>query len=92
MTKTRILIPAIAALALAACGGDTEDRSYDTDVVDEGGGELIVSEPDPDAVPVDLPETPMTNVPPEGSAEADLAIPDEVKEQVQEGEPVEPTE
>ena len=35
-------------------------------MTDEGGGELIVTQPDPDAVPVDTPDTPMTNVPEEG--------------------------
>ncbi|MEL6878128.1 MAG: hypothetical protein AAGL68_08540 [Pseudomonadota bacterium] len=84
MKTTRILAPVLAALALAACG-EAGDTTYDTDVVDEGGGELIVDQPDPNAVPVDLPETPMTNVPPEGSMpeEPDLSIPDEVKESVE---------
>lgn len=52
-----------AAMALAACA-DTEETTYEVDATDVGGGELIVREEDPDAIPVELPETPMTNVPP----------------------------
>lgn len=62
----RMALAMFAALALAACS-QSEDKAYEADVVDESGGELIVTQPDPDAVPVDLPETEMTNVPvPEG--------------------------
>lgn len=62
----RILIPGIAALALAGCGGqDDGSETYEAGVEDQSGGELIVSTPDPSAVPVTLPETPMTNVPAE---------------------------
>lgn len=57
------LIPCIAALALAGCGGQDSSDTYKTDVEDQSGGELIVSTPDPNAVPVRLPETPMTPVP-----------------------------
>lgn len=65
----RSLLPLAAAglaFSLAACG-EREEPTYEADVEDLSGGELIVSEPDPDAVPVDLPETPMTPVPPEGT-------------------------
>ncbi|QKG70664.1 hypothetical protein [Erythrobacter mangrovi] len=51
-----------ASLALAACN-QADEREYEVGATDEGGGELIVTEPDPDAVPVELPETEMTNVP-----------------------------
>lgn len=71
MAKLHFPATAILALALAACTGDADDRNYETDVVDEGGGELIVTQPDPDAVEVDLPETPMTASPAE-EATADV--------------------
>ena len=57
-------LPLAAALALAACG-EAEDTTYEVDATDEGGGELIVTEEQPDAVEVDTPDTPMTNVPEE---------------------------
>ena len=64
MTKTlRIVLPLGAALALAACSQTPEETSYETDTEDLSGGELIVTEQDPEAVPVDLPETEMTSVP-----------------------------
>lgn len=60
----KILLPGIAALALAACGSQDETPpTYEAGATDEGGGELIVSTPDPNAVQVELPETPMTPVP-----------------------------
>ena len=60
----RTLLPGAALLALAACSGQDEaDATYEAGVKDESGGELIVSTPDPNAVPVRLPETPMTPVP-----------------------------
>ena len=57
-------LPLAAALALAACA-ESEDPTYEVDATDEGGGELIVAEQQPDAVEVDTPDTPMTNVPEE---------------------------
>ena len=51
-------------MALAACA-ESEDTTYEVDATDEGGGELIVTEQQPDAVEVDTPDTPMTNVPEE---------------------------
>ena len=59
----RTLLSCAAALSLAACGQDDSDATYETSVEDQSGGELIVSTPDPNAVPVRLPETPMTPVP-----------------------------
>ena len=59
------LFYATAALALPACGETEEETTYEADAVDLSGGELQVADPDPDAVPVDLPETEMTNAPPQ---------------------------
>lgn len=59
------LMPLSAALAftLAACGqSDDEEMTVEPGVEDVGGGELIVTEDDPNAVDVNLPETPMVNV------------------------------
>lgn len=65
-------LPAVLLMALAACG-EPEERTYEADVTDESGGDLIVSTPDPDAVPVDTPDVEMTNVPPEGAMEDEPA-------------------
>ncbi|WP_375291899.1 hypothetical protein [Qipengyuania sp.] len=54
-------LAALATLALAACQND--DRTYEAAPTAEGGGELIVATPSPGEVPVDVPETEMTNVP-----------------------------
>lgn len=62
----RLTLALVATLAVAACN-QAEEKSYEADVEDVSGGELIVSEQDPDAVDVDLPETTMTNVPAEDS-------------------------
>ena len=62
-TRARRILPLGAALALAACGGEAQEPTYEADAEDMSGGELIVTEEDPEAVPVDLPETEMTNVP-----------------------------
>ena len=59
------LMPLSAALALtlAACGqAEDEDVTVEPAVEDVGGGELIVTEDDPNVVDVTLPETPMVNV------------------------------
>ena len=70
----------LAALSLSACGGET-DTTYEVDATDESGGELIVADEDAEGVPVDVPETEMTSVPPEemaqGDAEEEAAAPDE---------------
>lgn len=62
MIRPSLALLAIAALGLSACGAE-QPKDYETDVVDKSGGELIVVDEDPDAVPVTLPETPMTNAP-----------------------------
>ncbi|MBY6127559.1 hypothetical protein KUW15_02400 [Qipengyuania aquimaris] len=70
-TIARSILPLGAALALAACGGEAEEPTYEADAEDMSGGELIVTEEDPDAVPVDTPDTPMTPVPEEGAEPAE---------------------
>ena len=68
-----VIFVALAALAVAASqlglfepGPDEGMRTvYKSDVADESGGELIVTDPDaPQVEDLDLPETPMTPVPP----------------------------
>ena len=62
---TKFLFPLGAACALAGCGGNDENqRTFATDTEDKSGGELIVTEQDPNAIQVNTPDTPMTNVPP----------------------------
>ena len=69
MPRTRLaLLPLAAAFALGACGGASEEAAYETDMEDQSGGELVVTQEDPDAVPVDLAETEMTPVPVEQPA------------------------
>lgn len=63
-------LAAALALALSACG-EAEEPAYEVDATDEGGGELIVAEDQADAVEVDTPDTPMTNVPEESADAAD---------------------
>ncbi|BBC71121.1 conserved hypothetical protein [Altererythrobacter sp. B11] len=58
----RAAVPLAAALSLAACGGNDTEKTYEADATDVSGGDLIVTEETP-AVPVDLPDTPMTPVP-----------------------------
>lgn len=58
-----LALPAAALLSLAACVPEAEDKTYEVGVEDVGGGELQVADPEAEGVPVDLPETPMTNVP-----------------------------
>ena len=72
--SSRTLLLAVAAVVILALlawqfgllgGAEPQDTepTYEAGVTDESGGELIVGEPDPDAVEVELPETPMTPVP-----------------------------
>ncbi len=70
MDKPVFPTAAILALALAACTGEEEKKTYEVGATDEGGGELIARDPDPDEVQVELPETAMTPTAPE-SVEAD---------------------
>lgn len=65
--RARLLLALAAPLALAACGSDEPaEKTYEAGVEDEGGGELIVTEADAEGVEdLELPETPMTPVPPE---------------------------
>ncbi len=61
-TFARFVAPGLAIMALAACSSE-EAPTYEADATDESGGELIVSEEDPNAVPVTTPDTAMTPVP-----------------------------
>ena len=61
------LLAGAAALALAACGQDDSEATYEAGVEDAGGGELIVTDADQPGVAVELPETPMTPVPVESA-------------------------
>ena len=65
LTKTaRLLAPLAAVLLLAACGSaEEEDVTYEADVEDLSGGELVVTDSGEPGIPVQLPETAMTNVP-----------------------------
>ncbi|QIQ87234.1 hypothetical protein [Erythrobacter sp.] len=62
------------ALVLAACGGPEEEPAYEVDAEDLSGGELQVRTPKEGEVPVELPKTEMTNVPPEEVGEDGGAI------------------
>ena len=57
--------PLAAALASLPPAPRPRTPPLIVDATDEGGGELIVAEQQPDAVEVDTPDTPMTNVPEE---------------------------
>lgn len=58
-----LAISAAASLALAAC--EDREATYEAAPTDESG-ELIVATPDPNAVPVDVPQAEMTMVPGSG--------------------------
>lgn len=79
-TIAKLTLPFAGALTLAACGGeappeeetgDQTPATYSTDVEDLGGGEIIATDQQADAVPVELPETEMTPVPPAEEAPAE---------------------
>ena len=72
-SRTLLLIAALVVVVALAwwlmSNGSEEEPTYEAGVTDESGGELIVTDPEETGVPIDLPETPMTNVPAdEGSA------------------------
>lgn len=77
MFAKKVAIPAttIIALALSACAAEPEDKEYGVGVEDVGGGELQVADPQPGEIEVDLPETPMKNVPVEAEEGADEGEP-----------------
>lgn len=54
---------AISTLSLAACAQEEEEKTYEVGVEDVSGGELQVADPKPGEVEVNLPQTPMKNVP-----------------------------
>ena len=71
-TSKWLLIVAAVALVLLllwqfgifGTGQEDVEPTYEAGVTDVGGGVMIFSDEDPEAVPVDVPDTPMTNVPP----------------------------
>ena len=72
-SRTWLLIVALVVVAVIAWmlltrAGDSEETAYEAGATDESGGELIVSDPEETGVPVDLPESEMTNVPAEQPA------------------------
>ncbi len=67
--RAGLLLAACPLLLLAACS-KPKPTEYQADVKDESGGELIVKDADAPGVPVNLPKTPMTNVPPSEAAPA----------------------
>jgi hypothetical protein len=66
-TRSLAVAPALALVcaSLAACG--EQEKTYETRTEDLSGGEFIVTEADREGVEVELPQTPMTPVPPEGA-------------------------
>jgi len=70
--KPVIPIALTAALALSACAQPAEEETVKkVGVEDVGGGELQVADPQPGEIPVNLPKTPMKNVPAEDAEPAE---------------------
>lgn len=69
-----VLVIAVVAWLMISRSGEREEPTYEAGVTDESGGELIVTDPDETGVPIELPETPMTNVP-AGQAGSEAAPP-----------------
>jgi hypothetical protein len=78
-----LAVLAVAAWQLGLFADDTDEGmrpAYEAGVTDEGGGELIVTDTEAPAVEdVDLPETPMTPVPPGEEAGAAPTAAEEVE-------------
>lgn len=56
----RLALPLAAAFALNACGSAAEEETaFEADVTGEAADELIVTEPDPGAEIVEVPESEM---------------------------------
>lgn len=79
MPKTPAFAPTLLAgaalLALAGCGRDDSNPTWKTNVKDKSGGELIVTKHDPQAIPVRVPNTPMTPVPRDTASPTGTASP-----------------
>jgi hypothetical protein len=77
-TSKWLLIVALIALVVLllwqfgmfGTGQEDVEPTYEAGVTDASGGELIVSDPDAEGVPVDVPDTPMTPVPAESPSPA----------------------
>lgn len=86
MTRARsaakALLPfsTLFVLSLSACNKEEEKQTYEAGVKDVGGGDLIVTEQDPNAAPVETPDTPMTPVPPAAESPAPAPSPSETPE------------
>lgn len=59
-----ILLLLLWQFGMFGTGQEEADPTYEAGVTDASGGDLIVSDPEAGGVPVDVPDTPMTNVPP----------------------------
>lgn len=68
-SAAKALLAISALLSVTACS--KKPTEYTTDVKDESGGQLIVEDANSPGVPVNLPDTPMTNVPPSEAAAPD---------------------
>lgn len=71
-SKWLLILAAVAIVLLLlwqfgafGTGQEETEPAYEAGATDVSGGELIVRDPDPDAVPVNVPDTPMTEVPPD---------------------------
>ena len=62
----KVLLAASTLLVTAACSKQATE--YEADVKDDSGEKLIVEDANSTDVPVTLPDTPMTNVPPSDAA------------------------
>ena len=82
MARVLLLIVALVVVAgivwmLLARSGEPVETTYETDVQDLSGGELIVTDPTETGVPVDVPDVEMTNVPPDAAQTEPAAPPAE---------------
>ncbi|MXP42261.1 hypothetical protein GRI75_11485 [Altererythrobacter soli] len=58
-----ILLLLLWQFGMFGTGQEQAEPTYEAGVTDAGGGDLIVGDSDAEGVPVDVPDTPMTNVP-----------------------------
>lgn len=70
--RSRAVAALVPLALLAACNAEPEPQ-YEADVDVPSGSELIVTEEDPAAVDVELPDSPMTPVPEGTASDAETA-------------------